>query len=120
MKSRWVFLILAVGRGSKVKHMPIRGGAQTQKNAFGANVVSREAPDSATDNRGSVLPQADSPTRGDFRGRSAYMEPEDFTPGPNSDVGVGSRGARSQSCYDLMADDWAVPEQMGFCVDEMM
>jgi hypothetical protein len=45
-----------------------------------------------TTNRGSIMPQADSnmeqgPNRA---GRKAYIEPADYMPGENGEVGIGS------------------------------
>lgn len=78
------------------------GRIQKNRNAFGADVVSQVAPESAAEGRGSICPQADSPTGMGIRGRSAYQEPEDFTPGCNIDVGMGSREARSKGWGDEM------------------
>jgi hypothetical protein len=61
-------------------------------------------PEMSTPNRGSILPQADSPIDSiGVGGRSAYREPAEFTPGPNCEVGIGSRNARS---YPFPADEY--------------
>lgn len=48
-------------------------------------------PKMATKNVGSITPQGNSPTSGRGRsGRGGYEEPDEFTTGPNGDVGMGA------------------------------
>ena len=81
----------------------------------GAVVQSRKAPEMATKNRGSIMPQAVGNTdrRGRHRsGRNAWIEPEDFQEGPNMGVGVGSSNAAVNwnGGYDDYDPDGLYPE----------
>lgn len=80
----------------------------------GAVVQSRKAPDMATKNRGSIMPQAPGniDRTGRHRsGRNSFIEPEDFTEGPNMGVGVGSSEARNnwQGGFDGYEEDGLYP-----------
>lgn len=86
----------------------------TVSERFGVDVVGRRPADPATANRGSILPQANSPSGSGLEGRGAYREPDEFTTGSNSRVGVGAREASSNRWpgYDGTdlwpdpSDDW--------------
>jgi hypothetical protein len=62
-----------------------------------------------TTNRGSIMPQGDSnmeqgPNRA---GRKAYIEPVDFTAGPNGEVGIGAHDSVNK--WDGMFHDGDTP-----------